>query len=258
MQLGDPAEVAIASAEFAGEQEVRGRFFDGLRLDADAAEAGQVLNDAHELMDVGSLRGAGVPARWADGAADEDGDAFFFAAVAIRELEEDAAELEEAQAVGALADVQRGGGNEAWDDAGAQRGVVFAERILHGDAGSAAEGIGELGFGDEAQGLRFKAAAIDQGLTNGHREVVSAVRGIARHGDGGHFGRNAVETDDAGDFFDEIDGALEVGAVAGDGPAAVFEREAEFGQNGADFVAGEIGRAEELAGAVIVERDFGR
>ena len=84
---------------------------DGFGLDADAAEAGQVGNDAHQLMDVGGLWRAGVPARWADGAADEDGEAFFFAAVAVREFEEDAAEFEEAQAVGALTDVQRGGGD---------------------------------------------------------------------------------------------------------------------------------------------------
>ena len=163
--------------------------------------------------------------------------------------------------VGALADVQRGGGDEAWDDAGAQRGVVFAERIFHGDAGAAAEGVGQLRIGDEAERLRFKAAAIDQGLTDGHGEVVSAIRGIAGHGDGGHFRRNAVETDHTGDFLDEIDGALQIGAVAGDVPAALMLRggffaEAELFEDGVDFVAGEIGRAEELAGAVFVECDL--
>jgi hypothetical protein len=72
---------------------------------------------------------------------------------------------------------------------------------------------------------------------------------------------NAIKTDDAGEFFDEIDGALEVEAVAGDEPVAFvlvggLFGEAELFEDGVDFVARDVGRAEELARAIFIERDF--
>lgn len=72
-----------------------------------------------------------------------------------------------------------GGGDEAGDDAGTQRGVVFAERVFDGDTGAAAECVGQLRSGDEAQGLSLKEAATCQGLAQSHAEVVGTVGGLA-------------------------------------------------------------------------------
>ena len=265
VQLGDPAEVAVAVAEFAGEEEAGG-VFDGFGFDGDGG-ADEVFDDAEEVIQAGGLGFAGVPAGRGDGAAEEDGEAFFFAGVVFREGEEDAAGFEEAELGGALADVQRGGGDEAWDDAGAKVGVVFAERVLHRDGcgveafgGDGAEGVAELGGGDEAEGLGLVEAAIGEGAAEGHEVVVGAVGGVGGGEGGAEVCGDTIEADDAGEFLDEVNGALEVEAVAGDLPegggrgGGLFD-EAEFFEDGVAFVGGEGGDTEELGGAGFVEFD---
>jgi hypothetical protein len=266
VKLGDPAEVAVALAQLAGEQEAGG-VVNGFRLDGDAG-ADEVLDEAEQVVEVGGLRLAGMPARWGDGAAEQDGEAFLLAGVVLRQGEEDAAGLEEAELGGALAEVQRGGGDEAGDDAGAEVGVVLAERVFHRDGSgvealrrSRAEGVAELGLGDEAEGLRLVEAAIGEGVAQRHEVVVGAVGGVGG-GEGGTEARgHALEAEDAGEFLDEIDGALQVEAVAGDLPAGgevagVFFDEAEFFQDAVAFIGREAGDAEELAGAGFVELDL--
>lgn len=167
MELGDPAEVAVALAELAGEEESRG-VVDSLGFDGDVG-ANEILNEAEQVVEVGGFGLAGVPAGGGDGAAEENGEAFFFAGVVFWQGEEDAASLEESELGGALADVQCCGGDEAGDDAGAEVGVVLAERVLYRNGGGVeafggrgSEGVAELGLGDEAEGLGLVEAAIGE------------------------------------------------------------------------------------------------
>ena len=280
VKLGDPAEVAVALAQLAGEQEAGG-VVDGFRLDGDAW-ANEVLNEAEQIVEVGGLRLAGMPTRWGDGAAEQDGEAFLLAGVVLRQGEEDAAGLEEAELGSALAEVQRGGGDEAWDDAGAEVGVVLAERVFHWDSSGVetlgcggTEGVAELGLGDEAEGLRLVETAIRHGVAQGHEVVVGAVGGVGGGEGGAETGRHAVEAEHTGEFLDEIDGALQVEAVAGDLPAGGFGgthfckcayggvaggsgdfEEAEFFEDAVAFVGGKGGNTEELAGAGFVQFDL--
>jgi hypothetical protein len=95
-------------------------------------------------------------------------------------------------------------------------------------AGGVAEGIVGLRRGDEAERLSLVEAAIRQGLADLHGVIVDFVGAIALREGGGELGGHAVESDDAGDFFDEIDAAEEVEAVAGDGPGGAVLGQTEL------------------------------
>ena len=254
VELGDPAEDAVAGLQLAVEEE-GAVVFEG--LDFDGGDAGEVFDEAAQVEDVGGFRHAGMPGARRNRAAEQDGEALFFADHAVRHLEEDAADLEEAETISTLADVQRGAGEQAGDDARAEGGVVFAERVLQcrEAAGGVAEGIVGLRRGDEAEGLSLVEASIRQGLADLHGVVVNFVGAITLREGGGELGRHAVESDDAGDFFDEIDAADEVEAVAGDGPGGAVLGQTELGEDGVGFFDLEAVDAEQAQGALFIEND---
>lgn len=254
VELGDPAEDAVASLQLAVEEEGAVVFE---CLGFQSGNAGEAFDDATQVEDVGGFGHAGMPGTRRNRAAEQDGEALFFADHAIGHFQEDATDLEEAEAVSTLADVQRGAGEQAGDDAGAQGGVVFAERIFQrGEAtGGVAEGIVGLRRGDKAEGLGLVEAAIRQSLPELHGVVVLTVGSVALGEGGGELRRHAVESDDAGDFFDEIDAAEEVEAVAGDGPGGAVLGQTELGEDGVGFFDFEAVDAEQAQSALFIEND---
>lgn len=91
--------------------------------------------------------------------------------------------------------------------------------------------------------------------------VVGAISGVGGGEGGAESRRDAFKAYNTGEFFDEIDGSLQIEAVAGDLPAGgevagfLFD-ESEFFEDGVAFVGGEGGDAEELAGAGFIQFDL--
>jgi hypothetical protein len=164
-----------------------------------------------------------VPCGGSGAAGEKDGEGFAFLVLGLAAagVAENAAHFEETQGFLLLADVSRGGGDESGHDARAHDGVVLAEREFHADdiavlQRAQRQGVGELMVGDEFDRLAFIDAESGEAAAQDHVGIVGGIDGLAGTKEPeqarGHI-RKAV---DAGDFLDEVDVALEVGAERGD------------------------------------------
>ena len=150
------------------------------------------------------------------GSADGEGGALFDAGVGgIRRAGEDGAHLEEGSAFDVAADVEGEHVEHAGEERGAEHAGFGAERIAESDGriGLAGEAGGIVG-GTEGGGDGLVPAEGEQGAADG-----GFFFGPGKFDDGaGERGKRiaeAVVAVDAGDFFDEVDFALEVETPAG-------------------------------------------
>jgi len=118
--------------------------------------------------------------------------------------------------------------------------------------------VAELVFGDEFDGLGLVEAEGDEALFEVEEAVVVAVDWALVNGGAAGARGDVFESVSAGDFFDEVSRAFEVGAPARDGPSFVVRgAEAKAGENDAS-VFERNAMIHELEHAVDVERDIGQ
>ena len=105
--------------------------------------------------------------------------------------------------------------------------MIFAEGAGHFDEVAFHErtqgkAVAELGLGNELDGLYLEEAKGSELLLEAHEAVVFAVELAFIDCGATSAGGDIFESVDAGHFFDEVGGALEIGAPAGDVPDVTF------------------------------------
>jgi hypothetical protein len=214
----------------------------GERNDILFPERGELMHCTGEVKDIPRTRCLAAPACFVSFTSEQDGKALSLAG-----RSEHTSALEESDGFRALIKIAAEGGEESGNETVAELRLVVAERIFQGNG--VAE-MRDIGSGHERAGAGLVETHTSQIATKIHREIVGGI-GIRACGEGALGKRwNFFDSNNAGDFLDEVGFAAEFTTVAGDAPTGLFTGsqffKADTGEGGFDFGIRE-GDAQQIA-----------